>query len=88
VVHLLHNMPRTPEVGVDRSLLIKEGLLRPLICATPLTLLLVSQLLTPQMQASARSLLAGAAIIATGYLLWNFGLISSERRKLDDVFNA
>jgi O-antigen/teichoic acid export membrane protein len=88
VVHLLHNLPRTPEVGVDRSLLIKEGLLRPLVCATPLTLLLVSQLLSPQMQASARSLLAGAAIIATGYLLWNFGLINSERQKLDDVFNA
>jgi O-antigen/teichoic acid export membrane protein len=87
VVHLLHNMPRTPGVGVDRAALIKEGLFRPFVCAMPLILLLVSQLLSPRMPAPVSSLLVSIAVITTGYLLWTFGLISSERRKLSSVFN-
>lgn len=82
VVHLLYSMPRTPEIGVDRSLLVKEGLVRPLICGVPFSLLFISLILTPQMQAPARSLLVAAAFIATGYLLWRYGLIGSERRRL------
>ncbi len=88
-MHLLHNMPRTTAIAIDRSLLLKEGLFRPLICAVPFVLLMLFRILMPTMQAQTVSVLLGIAIIGSLYLLWNFGLISPERQKLDDaLFHA
>jgi O-antigen/teichoic acid export membrane protein len=84
--HVLHNMPRTTGIDIDRYLLVKEGLCRPLVCAVPFTLLLVSHLANPRMEVQTLVLLLGVATISTCYLLWNFGLIRSDREKLDAAF--
>ena len=85
-LHLFHNMPRTSAIAVDRSALVRQGLFRPLVCAAPLALLLLSNVMKPYTSLSAASFFLGLAIVSTGFLFWNFGLISSERRKLGDVF--
>jgi len=87
-IHLLHNMPRTAGIDIDRSLLVREGLFRPLLCAVPLTLLLILHVIDPRMDVQTVVFLSCIAIVITCYLLWNFGLVSSERQKLDNVFRA
>jgi O-antigen/teichoic acid export membrane protein len=86
--HVLHNMPRTAGIDIDRYLLVREGLFRPLLCAVPFTLLIVAHVASPRMEMQTLALLCGMAIISTCYLLWNFGLISSDREKLDAAFRA
>jgi O-antigen/teichoic acid export membrane protein len=87
-IHFVHNMPRTTGIDIDRYLLLREGLLRPLVCAVPFTLLLVSQGLSHGMESQVRMLLLGLAIVSTCYLLWNFGLIRADRQKFDAAFHA
>jgi O-antigen/teichoic acid export membrane protein len=86
--HVLHNMPRTAGIDINRSLFVREGLFRPLLCALPFTLLIVAHVANPRMEMQTLALLSGMAIISTCYLLWNFGLISSDREKLDAAFRA
>src|SRR6267378_1434013 len=85
-VHFLYHMPRTTGIAINRPLLVKEGLFRPLICAVPLSLLLILQVVARGVSAGSMLLLAGIAVICTGWLLWSFGLIGSERQKLERVF--
>jgi O-antigen/teichoic acid export membrane protein len=86
--HVLHNMPRTAGIDVDRFLFVKEGLFRPLLCAVPFTLLVLSHIANPRMEVRTLAFLSAFAIISTCYLLWNFGLIRSDREKLDAAFRA
>ena len=85
-VHFLYHMPRTTGIAIDRPLLVKDGLLRPLICAAPFGILLFLQAVTPHLSAGSTWFLSCIAVIGTGSLLWNFGLIGSERRKIEHVF--
>jgi len=85
-VHFLYHMPRTNAIAIDRLLLVKEGLIRPLICAAPFSLLLLLQTVTPHMSGGPFLFLSSIAVICTGYLLWKFGLIGSERQKLEQLF--
>jgi O-antigen/teichoic acid export membrane protein len=87
-IHLLYCMPRTTMISVDRSLLVKKGLLRPLACALPFVPLLLAQIMEPQLQFQTISLLLGIAVLGASYLLWNFGLVRVERQKLSDAFHA
>jgi O-antigen/teichoic acid export membrane protein len=83
-LNLGYNMPRTSAIFVDRSLLVKEGLFRPLICGLP-SLFLVLYIISEQtirMPNGISSLMWGAAIVTTGHLFWSYGLLGSERRKL------
>lgn len=81
-LHIFYNMPRTPSIAVDRSLLFKEGLLRPLMCAVPFGILFVSKIITPQMPLTVFSSISLCATVAGVCLFWYYGLISSERRRL------
>lgn len=84
--HLLHNMPRTAGIDIDRSLLVKDGILRPFICVVPFSVLLFLRIILPNMSVGSTWFWSGVAVIGTGCLLWNFGLMGSERRKIGQVF--
>jgi O-antigen/teichoic acid export membrane protein len=86
-IHLFYNMPRTKVIPVDRTLLVKEGLLRPLLCAAPCSLLLVFHEIGPQMKTRLPLVLIGFTVLCTAYLIWKWGLINSERQKLGNVFH-
>jgi O-antigen/teichoic acid export membrane protein len=83
--HVLYNMPRTPGIAVQRRALIKQGLLRPLLCAGPCGFVYILQELTPPLPAGIVSVFIASAIVGTGVLFWNYGLVGSERRKLEAV---
>lgn len=80
--HLFYNMPRTPSIAIDRPLLVKDGFLRPFGCAIPLALIMLLHLLVPQLSLAVLVPLAGAATLMTLFLLWNYGLFSAERTRL------
>jgi O-antigen/teichoic acid export membrane protein len=82
--HLFYNMPRTASIAINRFLLIQEGLLRPLVCAAPIGLVLLSRIIVhgPSVAISFFTL---AAVIGTVWLFWNYGLINSERRTLQEA---
>lgn len=84
-LHLLYNMPRTSSIAIARSLLIKQGLLRPLLCAVPAGIAYVFYAIGPPMPSHLLSLFSVAATVGTAILFWNYGLVSSERRKLESV---
>lgn len=83
--HFFYNMPRTSAIAIDRHLLVKDGLLRPLACAIPLALVMVLHFLVPQM---TLAILLSLAVVATAislFLLWNYGLLSTERSRLQSA---
>jgi hypothetical protein len=57
-------------------------LLRPLVCVTPFSLLFVARFAQAHMQAQVLPVFLSVAFLGTFYLLWNFGLVHSERQKL------
>ena len=83
--HLMHNIPRTTAIAVDRSALVKQGIFRPLVCAFPLALLILSQATLRYESIRVVSSLIVIAMLATGFLFWRYGLIGSERRRLENV---
>lgn len=83
--HLFYNMPRTASIAIDRPSLVQEGLLRPLICATPIGFLLLFRMIAHGLPTAAISFSTGAAVIGSVWLFWNYGLISSERQTVQQV---
>jgi O-antigen/teichoic acid export membrane protein len=76
--HLLYNMPRTALIVIDRVRLIKEGILRPALCALPLlSLSLIERVTAPQ-----QLWIIGPATLGTALLAWNYGLMRSDRQRL------
>lgn len=84
-LHVLYNMPRTSLIAVDRHLLLRHGVLRPMLCAAPMVLLLLSQFVTSRGSSSA--LLLVIAFAGNAFLFWNYGLLSSERQQLAEVIH-
>lgn len=79
--NFLYNMPRTTAVEFRISDYFREGMLRPALCALPVTLaaaVLFRIGLTPALRYAG--LVAGLA--TTGFLVWHWGLVGSEREKL------
>lgn len=78
--NFFYNMPRT--IGIRFRIVdyVRDGLLRPLVCAFPFIVatsgLRIVKNLVPDY------VLLGGAIFATAYLLWRYGLIDSERGRL------
>jgi O-antigen/teichoic acid export membrane protein len=83
--HVLYNMPRTSGIAIRRPVLIKEGMLRPLLCAVPCGLAYAIHLMTPAMPVGVLSLFSVGAAVGTLILFWNYGLVSSERQRLGAV---
>jgi O-antigen/teichoic acid export membrane protein len=86
-LHLVHNIPRTSAIAIDRLALVKQGILRPLVCAVPLALLVLVQATMRRTSIGAVFLIV-VTTLATGFLFWNYGLMSSERRRLEGVLRA
>ena len=82
--HLLYNMPRTVAIDIDRLQLIRDGLLRPLICGLPFVALFFLRLATPIPPDTQASLIATATFGAV-LLLWKYGLLDSERQRLSNA---
>lgn len=82
--NLFYNLPRTSAIVIDRASLMKEGLVRPLVCVVPFVLLLLWQAATRHMLNGIEFLFLGIAFITSGFLFWSYGLLGSERRKLLD----
>jgi len=77
--NFLHNMPRTREVEFRLADYLRDGLLRPGVCALPLIVALWPW--RSSFDSRNYILLAIAAAI-TAFLLWNWGLIRSERERV------
>jgi len=78
--NFFYNMRRVTAIDFRISDYICDGLLRPLVCASPLILFLAliarSETTTPIVLELA------ASLATTGILVWRWGLIGSEREKL------
>ena len=85
ILHFFYNMPRTSLVSIDRSLLLRESVLRPMICATPIGVVLLINRTLPQLPSMLVITFSFAGMIASLLLLWNYGLVSSERDRLQSV---
>ena len=83
--HFLYNMPRTSAIAIDRPLLVREGCLRPFLCAIPLGLVLLLHLAVPQFSAAVLVAMAAAGLLGSLCLLWNYGLFRAERNRLQHV---
>jgi O-antigen/teichoic acid export membrane protein len=81
LANLIYNMPRTIEINFRISDYLRDGLLRPLVCALPLVAVALTYR-TSGFPSLASYAAIGAAVVATSFLLWRCGLVSSEREKL------
>jgi O-antigen/teichoic acid export membrane protein len=79
--NFVYNMPRTLEVQFRISNYVRDGLLRPLICALPVISVILGIHLSEPF-ASARMLLIGVAGVSTIVLVWYWGLAEAERQRL------
>jgi O-antigen/teichoic acid export membrane protein len=84
-LHLFYNVPRTSLISVSRSHLLKQGLARPLLCAAPLIVIVAVHMLLPDLSAAAIATFAAIALAVALLLFWNYGLIGSERRRLEGM---
>ncbi len=85
-LHFLYNMPRTSLVAINRLLLVKEGILRPLLCVSPLGLVLIVQMALHPLSGIVFAGCVALTSVTSLLLLWNYGLLSSERDRLQGVF--
>jgi hypothetical protein len=83
--HLLYNMPRTSEIDVDRAILVKQSLVRPLLCAAPVAVPVLLGLVRHDLAIGTNVLMSCIAVVLATYLFWEYGLINSEREKLGAV---
>jgi len=77
-----YNMRRTVGVEFRVSDYLRDGLLRPVICAIPL--IMSATLLEWSVDSAPITRVAGftVTLTATAFLVWNYGLVDPEREKL------
>jgi len=80
--NFVYNMKRTVEIEFRIGDYLRDGLLRPLACALPLTMAIVTLSLWESPVVIRGYLLIGIAVVGTALLLWRWGLVGSEREKL------
>ena len=80
--NLVYNMPRTNEMEFSIANYVRDGLLRPLVCAGPILILVFAFRFwnPPFPTAGYTAILLG--VFATFLLLWRLGLVGAEREKL------
>jgi O-antigen/teichoic acid export membrane protein len=80
--NFVYNMRRTIEVKFRIADYLRDGLLRPLACASPLLAVsLIFRFSGFSVQTVGYAVI-GAAVVATLLLFWRYGLVGSEREKL------
>jgi O-antigen/teichoic acid export membrane protein len=81
-LHLFHNMPRTTLISIDRRRLVKDGLLRPVICVVPFALWLPFHSSISALSPQTQAWFLVVSGVGAGFLLWNYGLIHADRHRL------
>jgi len=79
--HVFYNMRRTTKVELHVSSYIRDGLLRPILCSLPVIACVVVAGLVNFPAMMLKYLFLGVALI-TGFLVWRWGLVDSERKRL------
>jgi O-antigen/teichoic acid export membrane protein len=80
--HFVYNMPRTREIEFSVSDYLRDGMLRPAICAIPLIACAIMFNGNIEFAPAFRYLGLAATLTATVLLVWRWGLVGSERAKL------
>jgi O-antigen/teichoic acid export membrane protein len=80
--NFVYNMPRTIEINFRISDYVRDGFLRPLVCALPLSGATLAIRVSDFFIGLNGYLLVGAAAVGTAFLLWRWGLVGSERERL------
>jgi O-antigen/teichoic acid export membrane protein len=80
--NFLYNMRRTLSVECEISEYLRDGLLRPVICAFPLVTFALLMRTGIAVAPVAVCVCLSAALVITGFVVWQWGLIDSERKKV------
>ncbi|HEY3351746.1 MAG TPA: hypothetical protein VGQ83_00735, partial [Polyangia bacterium] len=79
--NFFYNMPRTTGIRFAMSTYYRDGLVRPLVCATPLLIVPVALLVHPQLAPNHRVILTAVGTAAMLSLTWFRGLAPNERAR-------
>jgi O-antigen/teichoic acid export membrane protein len=79
--NLIYNMPRTRAIAIQRCIYLRDGIARALVCAVPAVTLVPATLIL-HFQSVFTALLLTIILAFTLVLIWNWGLVSSERQKI------
>ena len=80
--NLFHNMRRTSGFEFRISDYVRDGLVRPVVCALPAIAFSVILGYCHWFTRLTTTLGTVATVLVTAYLIWNWGLMGSEREKL------
>lgn len=80
--HFIYNMPRTSAIEFRISDYLRDGMLRPAICAIPLIACGIVFNGNVEFSPALKYLVLIATLTATPVLIWCWGLVGSERDKL------
>jgi len=80
--NFFYNMPRTVAVGFRISDYLRDGLLRPIICALPTIAFVLLLHYTPSLSPTMTVFCVFGTLVATSLLIWRCGLVPTEREEL------
>lgn len=80
--HIFYNMRRTAGLNIRISSYLRDGVLRPTICALPLVVFALSGYWSNAQSPLSTVLVLVSALMATAFLVWHYGLVRPEREKL------
>jgi O-antigen/teichoic acid export membrane protein len=80
--NFLYNMPRTVEISFRFRDYLRDGFLRPLVCALPLTTTVLVFRVSDSYLGLTGYLLIGIVLTGTVLLFWRWGLVGPERMRL------
>jgi O-antigen/teichoic acid export membrane protein len=80
--NFFYNMRRTVEVKFAIADYFRDGLIRPVVCALPLTAAAFVFRVSGFAVGAGNYVLVGFVIVSTAFLLWHWGLVASERDKV------
>jgi O-antigen/teichoic acid export membrane protein len=79
---IFYNMPRTTDIRFSRVDYVREGFLRPAVCAVPGLLFVCLVRAFPEAGQTLIAIAAVIALLTTLACVWRYGLVVSERSKL------
>jgi O-antigen/teichoic acid export membrane protein len=88
--HYFYNMIRTTSIDFKRKVFLADGVTRPLVCTFPL-LVLICFSFSPFFKTSFNMTMISFSISAmflTFFLIWIWGLLPSEKKRIKSIFNA
>jgi O-antigen/teichoic acid export membrane protein len=80
--NLYYNMPRTNDIQFEVHEYLRDGILRPLVCASPCILFTLAVRVFPESGPIPRAVGVVVTVAITILCFWYWGLVGSERDKL------